>query len=55
MLFGQVHERECGLFGVDICDVANERIASWLRDGNGVPCVDGGHPDEMCCGAVERR
>jgi hypothetical protein len=53
MLFGQVHERECRLFWVDICDVANERIASWLRNGNGVPGVDGGHADEMCCGAVE--
>jgi hypothetical protein len=47
MLFSQVHERERGLFWVDICDVANERIASWLRDGNGVPCVDGGHAGEM--------
>lgn len=52
MLLSQVHERECGLFWVDICDVANERVASWLGDGNGVPCVNGGHADGICCGSV---
>ena len=47
MLACQVHEGECGLLWIDVCDVSYKRVARRLGDGNSVPCVDCSH-DGMC-------